>query len=58
MEVFPNPHNIYTDKMPVLFFYSELYNLDLPKYEGKELLLVQQLNDGYGKTLQIKKKKS
>ena len=57
MEVFPNPHNIYTSEMPVLFFYSELYNLNLPKYKDKQLLVVQQLNDGYGKPLQLKKKK-
>lgn len=56
MEVFPNPHNIYTEKMPVLFFYSELYNLNLPKYENHNLVLIQQLSDSYGNQLNVKKK--
>ena len=56
MEVYPNPQNIYTEAMPVLFFYSELYNLNLEKYKNGNLLLVQQLNDSYGKTLKVKKK--
>lgn len=56
MEVFPNPHNIYSEQMPVLFFYSELYNLNLPQYSDKNLLLVQQLNDSYGNQLEIKRK--
>jgi GWxTD domain-containing protein len=56
MEVFPNPINIYTENMPVLFFYSELYSLALPKYKDKELILIQQLNDSYGNALNVKKK--
>jgi len=57
MEVFPNPHNIYTEQMPVLFFYVELYNLNLPKYQNKNLVLIQQLNDNQGKSLEVKNKK-
>ena len=56
MEVFPNPINIYTENMPVLFFYSELYSLALHKYKDKELILIQQLNDSYGNALDVKKK--
>jgi GWxTD domain-containing protein len=56
MEVFPNPHNIYTEQMPVLFFYAELYNLNLSKYESKNLVLIQQLSDSYGNPLNVKKK--
>ncbi len=56
MEVYPNPHNIYSETMPVLFYYSELYNLDLEKYKNSKLLLVQQLSDSYGKSLKVKKK--
>lgn len=57
MEVFPNPHNIYTEQMPVLFFYSELYNLNLPELKNKDLVLIQQLVDNYGNALNIKRKK-
>ena len=56
MEVFPNPHDIYTETMPVLFFYAELYNIDLHAGEGSNLTLVQQLNDQYGKALESKQK--
>lgn len=56
MEVFPNPHNIYTENMPVLFFYSELYNLNLPEFKNKNLILIQQVNDSYGKVINVKKK--
>ena len=45
LEVFPNPHDFYTEAMPVLFFYSELYNLDKPKNEGANVVLIQQLLD-------------
>lgn len=55
MEVFPNPHDIYTENMPVLFYYSELYNLNHEKYKGRNLLLVEQLSDSYGKVLKIKR---
>lgn len=57
MEVFPNPHNIYSEQMPVLFYYAELYNLDLLKYQNKNLVLIQQLNDNQGKSLEVKNKK-
>jgi len=57
MEVFPNPHNIYSEQMPVLFYYAELYNLDLLKYQSKNLVLIQQLNDNQGKSLEVKNKK-
>ncbi|MCF6271366.1 MAG: GWxTD domain-containing protein [Melioribacteraceae bacterium] len=57
MEIFPNPHNIYIESMPVLFFYAELYNLNLPELQNKDLILIQQLNDSYGNTLNVKKKK-
>jgi len=57
MEVFPNPIDIYTENMPILFFYSELYNLDIDKYKDSELVLIQQLNDNYGKAIKVKKKK-
>ncbi|RLD66531.1 MAG: hypothetical protein DRI84_04570 [Bacteroidetes bacterium] len=56
MEVFPNPHNIYTEQMPILFFYAELYNLNLPELQNKNLILIQQLNDSYGNALNVKKK--
>ncbi len=55
MEVFPNPHDIYTEKMPILFYYSELYNLNLKQYDGTKLTLVEQLSDNYGKALKVKK---
>jgi len=56
MEVYPNPHDIYTESMPVLFFYSELYDVDTHLTPGSELVLVQQLLDGYGNTLESKQK--
>lgn len=56
LEVFPNPHDFYTEVMPVLFFYSELYNIDKSKSEGANVILVQQLLDNYGKALETKQK--
>lgn len=56
MEVFPNPHNIYSEQMPVLFYYAELYNLNLSKYENNNLVLIQQLSDSYGNPLNVKRK--
>ena len=56
MEVIPNPHVIYTEVMPLLFFYTELYNLNLFADEGRNLNLVQQLYDNNGKVLDSKKK--
>ncbi|MBU0474033.1 MAG: GWxTD domain-containing protein [Bacteroidetes bacterium] len=56
MEVFPNPHNIYSEKMPILFYYAELYNLNLPEFQDRDLILIQQLNDNYGKSLEVKNK--
>ncbi len=56
MEVFPNPEILYTEKMPILFFYSELYNLT-PKSNKKRILtLVQQLSTIDDKTLDAKYK--
>lgn len=37
LEVYPNPSIIYTNKSPVLFYYSELYNLDLSNSDKIEL---------------------
>jgi len=54
MEIFPNPQIVYTEKMPVLFFYAELYNLNSAK--GKELTLIQQLVSVQGRTLEAKHK--
>jgi len=56
MEVFPNPHDIYTETMPVLFFYAELYNINLHADEGSNLILIQQLNDQNGNALESKHK--
>ncbi len=56
MEVFPNPHDIYTQTMPVLFFYSELYNVNNRITSESDLILVQQLLDGNGNTLESKQK--
>jgi GWxTD domain-containing protein len=41
MEVIPNPMTFYSEAMPVLFYYSELYNLNLEKID--ETLEIQQL---------------
>ena len=56
MEVFPNPHDIYTETMPVLFFYAELYNINLNADEKSNLVLIQQLNDQNGNALESKQK--
>jgi len=56
MEIFPNPHIIYTEKMPILFFYSEIYNLDSQVNNGKEVTLIQQLKSGTGRSLKAKYK--
>ena len=56
MEVFPNPHDIYTETMPVLFFYAELYNINLHADEGSNIILIQQLNDQNGNALESKHK--
>lgn len=57
MEVYPNPHNVYSEQMPVLFYYAELYNLDLQNYQNRDLVLITQLNDNYGKSLEVRNKK-
>ncbi len=54
MEIFPNPQIVYTEKMPVLFFYAELYNL--MSANGKKLTLIQQLVSVQGRTLEAKHK--
>ena len=47
MEIFPNPSMIYTNKLPALFFYVELYHLKLA--DGKtEFLLLRNLYNGSG----------
>lgn len=56
MEVFPNPHVIYSETMPVLFFYTELYNINLYADKKSNLILIQQLNDQNGKALESKQK--
>lgn len=56
MEVIPNPLLIYTEQMPILFFYSELYNLDLMENKGAKLNLFQQLNSSSGRVLESKRK--
>jgi len=56
MEIFPNPHIIYTEKMPILFFYSEIYNLNSQENNGKEITLIQQLFSGNGRSLKAKYK--
>lgn len=56
MEVYPNPLDIYTEAMPVLFYYSELYDVNTHTLPGSDLILVQQLLDNNGKTLESKKK--
>jgi GWxTD domain-containing protein len=56
MEVFPNPHNIYTESAPVLFYYSEIYNLNSISHEKSKMILVEQLNDSYGNVKKVKKK--
>ncbi len=56
MEIFPNAHSIYTEKMPVLFFYCELYNLDSRANNGKEVTLIQQLKSTNGRSLKAKYK--
>ena len=43
LEVFPNPSIIYTEQTPVLFYYSELYNIDL--YKEKPIYLSKKLFD-------------
>ena len=56
MEIFPNAHSIYTEKMPVLFFYSEIYNLDSRKNDSTEVTLIQQLKSANGRSLKAKYK--
>jgi GWxTD domain-containing protein len=55
MEVTPNPMTFYSETMPVLFYYSELYNLNLEK--PNEKLEVQKLvYNGSGKLIHKKSK--
>ncbi len=54
MEIIPNPQIIYTEKMPVLFFYSEIYNLKVK--DGVNLTLIQQLSSSTGRVLEAKHK--
>jgi GWxTD domain-containing protein len=56
LEVIPNPINVYAENMPVLFYYAELYNLNIPQLKEKSLFLTKQLSDAYGNVLYIKKK--
>ncbi|MCB0747037.1 MAG: GWxTD domain-containing protein [Ignavibacteriae bacterium] len=41
LEVFPNPSIIYSEKAPILFYYSELYNLQ--RYAGVKITLNKKL---------------
>ncbi len=43
LEVFPNPSIIYSDKSPVLFYYSELYNLKINS--APKIILEKKLFD-------------
>lgn len=58
LEVFPNPSMFYSDQSPVLFFYTELYNLKLPNPETQftlqRLLFNSQGKNVYKMDKQIK----
>jgi GWxTD domain-containing protein len=56
MEVTPNPMTFYSETMPVLFYYSELYNLNLEKQD--EDLEVQKLVYNGSNKLVYKKSKT
>ena len=55
MEIFPNPVNVYAESMPVLFFYSELYNLKNDPSSGN-IALIKQLQNNYGEVIYSKEK--
>ena len=55
MEIFPNPVNVYAESMPVLFYYSELYNLERDTSRGN-VVLINQLQNNYGEVIYSKEK--
>jgi GWxTD domain-containing protein len=55
MEVTPNPMTFYSETMPVLFYYSELYNLNLESTD-EQLELQKLVYNGSGKLIYKKSK--
>jgi GWxTD domain-containing protein len=55
MEVFPHPVNVYGQNYPILFYYSELYNLQSDTSKG-DLILNSQIIDSKGKKVFEKSK--
>ncbi len=54
LEVFPNPSIIYTEKAPVLFYYTELYNLQ--KSKSDKITLKKKLFDSKNNLIYESKK--
>lgn len=56
LEVYPNPAMLYSFSTPVMYFYAELYNLDLDTSK-QQLYLNKMLLDSKGRIKDLKKKK-
>jgi GWxTD domain-containing protein len=55
MEVIPNPSRLYGEGLPVLWFYTEVYNLDLSP--GPDVLFRASITDSRGQEVAVQSKR-
>ena len=56
MEIIPNPQNIFGKNLPVVFYYTELYNLDKNIAEESTLMLDRKIFNSLGRIVYDKPK--
>jgi len=56
MEIVPNPQNIFGKNLPVVFYYSELYNLENENTDVKTLTLDRKIFNSVGRIVYDKSK--